>query len=148
LLYTTLGDILQITNPITAYIVTDDRERFLTNYVIGMFGSHVIKTIGHRTHFKGSLRPDKSDHKGMPSGHTTSAMLAASSMTEPKYRWPLYITAAITGHSRIVAKKHSLLQVLGAVVLSETVVFLNDKLTKDKVLFTLMPNGCKFTISF
>lgn len=59
-------------------------------------------------------RPCCNDWKGMPSGHTSGAFSAAGYVYY-RYGWkpaiPVTILAALTGASRIEAKKHSVLQV-------------------------------------
>ncbi|CAN0593464.1 unnamed protein product, partial [Ectocarpus sp. 12 AP-2014] len=41
---------------------------------------------------------------------------------------PLYITAAITGYSRVYAKEHTTAQVIAGAALAEIVTYINSKL--------------------
>ena len=67
-------------------------------------------------------RPDGSDNKSFPSGHT-SVSFAAAATIEKRYGWqvglPAHIVAAFVGVSRIEAKKHFVGDVLVGAVIGE-----------------------------
>lgn len=59
-----------------------------------------------------TIEGKKNRYDGMPSGHTASAWVAASYIRtfSEDYKYlsiPLYLTAAVTGYSRIHAKEHT-----------------------------------------
>lgn len=55
------------------------------------------------------LRPDRSNYHSFPSGHSTTAFVAAAFM-QRRYGWkwgiPAYAVATYTGIGRVLAKKH------------------------------------------
>lgn len=134
------GDYAQIINPVLA-VVFSSQEKGFGHFAI-IYGHSWITTQGIRlvldkTKWKPSKRPivrDKKDRfDGMPSGHTNSAWVAASYLRtfSDDYKYasiPLYITAAITGYSRMHAKEHTVAQVIAGVVLAEIVTYINSKL--------------------
>lgn len=119
----------QVLNPIIAStIATQNRGvghfTLVHAQALGIMG--LGKYAGERLKLPMGKRPDSYSHTGMPSGHTTSAWSAASyvRLNGGDYRYlaiPLYCSAALTGYSRIQAKRHTLAQVLVAIALSETV---------------------------
>ena len=104
-----IGDWVQIGLPIAGYVgawLSDDREgtRQLTRTLIGAsVSAHVFKQLAERS------RPDASDSRSFPSGHTTAAF-AGSEFIRQRYgnKWgiPATAAAAFVGYSRIRANKH------------------------------------------
>ncbi len=106
--------------------------------------SVAIMNVGVRTvkPLAGRLRPDGSDHRSFPSGHTATAFMTAA-MLDHEYGWRSpwfsiagYTTAAITGVSRICNNRHWLSDVvtgagigIGSVYLG---YFLADLIFKEK----------------
>lgn len=70
-----------------------------------------------------SQRPNNGAFDGFPSGHTASAFVAAG-FAQKRYGnalgIPCLILALLTGASRVVAEKHTILQVLGGAILGYT----------------------------
>ncbi|MGX2983235.1 phosphatase PAP2 family protein [Helicobacter sp. 23-1045] len=70
-----------------------------------------------------SQRPNNGAFQGFPSGHTASAFVAAG-FAQKRYGnalgVPCLILASLTGASRVVAEKHTILQVLGGAILGYT----------------------------
>src|SRR3546814_13304154 len=67
-----------------------------------------------------SRRPDGSDDKSFPSGHTSTSFAAAATLHN-RYGWeaglPAYVVASFVGLSRVEAKRHRVGDVLvGAVI--------------------------------
>lgn len=67
-----------------------------------------------------SQRPNGGNFEGFPSGHTTSAFVAAG-FAQKRYGnalgVPTLVLATLTGFSRVVAEKHTIFQVLGGAIL-------------------------------
>ena len=65
--------------------------------------THALKEIFPET------RPDGSDHKSFPSGHTSIAFAAAGTL-ENRYGWqagiPAFVVASFVGLARVEARKH------------------------------------------
>ena len=67
-------------------------------------------------------RPDGSDNKSFPSGHTSTSFAAAATL-EKRYGWqiglPAHLVAALVGVSRVKAKKHFVGDVLVGAAIGE-----------------------------
>jgi membrane-associated phospholipid phosphatase len=137
------GDMAQIVNPlVVAAISTQDKGlgHFAFIYSQQFVLMHGIKIASKSAKADFSKRPyvpGKRDRfEGMPSGHTVSAWSAASYLRvfgENKlYSVPFYITAAITGYSRVRAKDHTYAQVIVGAALSEYLTYLNSTLDWSK----------------
>lgn len=66
-------------------------------------------------------RPDRSDRRSFPSGHSTSAWYLAAS-----YNWNIFVTswAVAIGISRVVLKRHYIHDVLAGLVLGVSFAYL------------------------
>ena len=137
---TRAGDIMQITNPILAGVISS-QEKGLGHFSIVYGESLAImgtsKLIGKSSRLAVSKRPSRSGKRarfdGFPSGHTTSAWTAASyvrvfSDDHKMMAIPLYAAAVITGYSRVKARQHTVTQVVMAAALSESVTMINQKM--------------------
>lgn len=104
------GDILQILIPAVGFGSTlfyeegyDGSIQFVEALAASQVTTEVLKNIVHKQ------RPDGSDYKSFPSGHTTAAFMGASFIHKRyglKYSIPAYIGAAFVGYSRVEADKH------------------------------------------
>jgi membrane-associated phospholipid phosphatase len=136
----TFGDYAQIINPVFVAGLASGEKGF--GHFAVIYGEtfvimHGTKLIANSGKWQISKRPyieNKRDrYEGFPSGHTASAWVAASyvrvfSEDHKLLSIPLYITAAITGYSRIKSKEHTITQVLSGAALAEIVTFVNSKL--------------------
>lgn len=127
-----IGDYLQFINPVAGLMIAAHQDRaihYTANYAQTMLWVGLSKEYGRMTKPRYCRRPcDHANFKGMPSGHTASAWTAASYVrTHKDWRWsvPLYGTAVLTAYSRVKYKKHSVIQVTIAAILSEAVVYAN-----------------------
>ena len=158
----TFGDYMQIINPIFAAGLASQEKgfgHFAIIYSQTFAIMHGTKLIAKSGKWRISKRPyienKKDRYEGFPSGHTASAFAAASyvrtfSDEHKLLSIPLYITAAVTGYSRVKAKEHTGLQVVAGAALAEIVTFVNSKLDWSNeyrsTSFQAFPNGG--TISF
>lgn len=134
------GDYAQIINPIvTAGFASQEKGfgHFAIIYGQTWITMHGVKLLSDKAKWSFSKRPvvnDKKDrYDGMPSGHTNSAWVAAAYLRtfSDDYKYvsiPLYITAAITGYSRVYAKEHTTAQVIAGAAFAEIVTYINSKL--------------------
>ena len=134
------GDYAQIINPIIASGLSS-REKGFGHFAI-IYGQswvamHGIKLVSNKAKWAPSKRPSVHDKKdrfdGIPSGHTNSAWVSASYVRtfSEDYKYasiPLYITAVITGYSRVHSKEHTTTQVIAGAALAEIVTYINSKL--------------------
>ncbi|OED45098.1 hypothetical protein ACH42_05700 [Endozoicomonas sp. (ex Bugula neritina AB1)] len=117
---TKAGDTLQILIPVLAFSSTfyvgDDEGR---TQFYKSFASTVLLTHGGKRIFN-KRRPDDSDNKAFPSGHTSAAFQGAAFIHFRygfRYAIPGYLAASFVGYSRVDARKHDYADVLaGAAV--------------------------------
>lgn len=80
----------------------------------GSIGGTMLITQGLKEVFP-SRRPDGSDDKSFPSGHTSTSFAAAATLHN-RYGWeaglPAYVVASFVGLSRVEAKRHRIGDVL------------------------------------
>lgn len=134
------GDYAQIINPVLAASFASQEKgfgHFAIIYGQSWLTMQGVKLVSDKAKWSLSKRPVVNDKKnrydGMPSGHTNSAWVAASYLRtfSDDYKYvsiPLYITAAITGYSRVHAKEHTTAQVIAGAALAEIVTYINSKL--------------------
>ena len=81
-------------------------------------------------------RPDGSDNKGFPSGHTSVSFAAAATL-QNRYGWkvglPAQALAAFVGLSRVEARKHHVHDVLVGAAIGEASGFLITRRASDRV---------------
>lgn len=114
------GDVIQIAIPAIAATTTIARhdgegsvelgKAFVTNFA----ATEALKFI------VGRERPDGSDHRSFPSGHTSTAFQAAS-FIQIRYGWaggiPALAGATFVGYSRVRAHRHYVSDVVAGAVL-------------------------------
>lgn len=89
-----------------------------------------------------ALRPNHANYEGFPSGHTSSAFSAAGYM-QRRYGWkwgvPMSLLATLVGISRVVANKHTPVQVVAGAMLGFGVSYLASSRyidpQKDRISF-------------
>ena len=128
------GDIIQITLPATAFtsqLFLDKKDSEAITFVKSMGASfivtHTIKRVVNKE------RPNGGDFS-FPSGHTSAAFTGAAFIDYKyglKYGLPAYIFAAFVGWSRVYAKKHDYIDVLGGIIVGVGCVELFTSKTKN-----------------
>ena len=98
-------------------------------------GTTYAVTIGLK-HVIHEERPDGSDHKSFPSGHTSSSFAAAATLHK-RYGWeiglPAHAVAAFVGVARVKADKHFVHDVIAGAVIGEAAGMLLTSPKNDKV---------------
>ena len=127
------GDIIQIALPATAFtsqIFLNKSESEVFTFVKSMGASfivtHAIKRVINKE------RPNGGDFS-FPSGHTSAAFTGAAFIDYKygtKYGLPAYILASYVGWSRVYAKKHDYIDVLGGIIVGVGCVELFTSKTK------------------
>jgi len=115
-----LANTIQILLPSIAYgilVYKNDEEgkkQFYKSFFSTIATTHLLKWVTQKK------RPDNTDTRSFPSGHTSASFQGAVFMDRRhriKYRIFAYISAAFVGFSRIHARKHDLWDVFfGALI--------------------------------
>lgn len=109
---------------------------FISNALMGL-SVEVLKTQTHK------LRPDASDYRSFPSGHTATAFVAAEFMTQeykdvsPWYGIAAYTMATATGSLRVLNNKHWFSDVVtsaGIGILSTKLAYIAYPMIKSRFL--------------
>lgn len=117
------GDRLQIALPLVAWgceAVNGHAAEYFLRYAVMFTAAHATKDVLGRSAI--NMRPIGRD-QGMPSAHTSTAVLGASSlvheclMGQPIAQGVVILAAGFTGASRISAEKHDIWQVLAGAIL-------------------------------
>lgn len=158
----TFGDYTQVMNPLVASAFASQEKgfgHFAIIYTQSFVSMHGIKYIADQNKWGVSRRPNAKNkqerYDGMPSGHTNSAWLAASYIRtfhndRPYLSIPFYVTAAVTGYSRVYAKEHTISQVVAGAALAEIITHINSKLdwSNDYRSTNFYIDGDEFSASF
>lgn len=84
----------------------------------------------------GEERPDHSDDKSFPSGHTSMSFAAAGTLHK-RYGWqigiPAHVVAAFVGVARVKADKHFVHDVVAGAAIGEASAWLITRRKSDKV---------------
>lgn len=102
----------------------------------GSIGVASLAAFGLKEAFP-KTRPDGSDDKSFPSGHTSVSFAAAATLTN-RYGWkvglPAHALAAFVGASRVEARKHFVVDVLAGAAIGELSGFLITSRLNDNVM--------------
>jgi membrane-associated phospholipid phosphatase len=106
-----------------------------TIQAVGSIGAAKLVTYGLKEAFP-EWRPDRSDRKSFPSGHTSSAFAAASTLFNregPTVGIPALAVASFVGLARVEADKHHWYDVVVGAGIGSAAGFLITRDRKDKV---------------
>ncbi len=102
----------------------------------GSVGLASLATTGLKEAFP-TMRPDGSDDKSFPSGHTSVSFAAAATLTN-RYGWkvglPAHALAAFVGATRVEARKHRAVDVLAGAAIGELSGFLITSKFNENVM--------------
>lgn len=102
----------------------------------GSIGAAMLVTAGLKETIS-RTRPDGSDDKSFPSGHTSTSFAAAATLTN-RYGWkvglPAHALAAFVGASRVEANRHFVTDVLAGAAIGELSGFLITRRFDDDVV--------------
>lgn len=141
------GDILVILIPASTLIgtlISGDNQgalEFSKGFLVNQAVTFGLKKMINKP------RPDGSNLNSFPSGHTSTAFQSAAFLQKrygSKLGTPAFILAALTGYTRISAKKHDYLDVLaGSIIgISSAVLFTKPYHKKQmKLTFSNKDNG-------
>jgi membrane-associated phospholipid phosphatase len=101
----------------------------------GSMGAAQLVTLGLKESFP-EMRPDGSNNKSFPSGHTSISFAAAASL-QNRYGWqvgiPAQFAAAFVGVARVKADKHHWYDVIAGAAIGEVTGFLITNRRNDHV---------------
>lgn len=106
-----------------------------TLQAVGSIGAAKLVTYGLKEAFP-EWRPDRSDRKSFPSGHTSTAFAAASTLFNregPEVGIPAMVVATFVGVGRVEADKHHWYDVVVGAGIGTAAGFLITRDRKDKV---------------
>ena len=110
---------------------------------IGSIGAATLVTQGLKETIS-KERPDGSDNRSFPSGHTSSAFAAAATLHN-RYGWkvglPAHALAAFVGASRIEAERHDVVDVLAGAAIGSLSGFLITRKRDDSVVIVPWADG-------
>lgn len=110
---------------------------------IGSIGAATLVTTGLKETIS-KERPDGSDNRSFPSGHTSSSFAAAATLTN-RYGWkvglPAHALAAFVGASRIEADRHDVVDVLAGAAIGSLSGFLITRKRDDGVVIIPWADG-------
>lgn len=135
------GDVLRYSIPLYALGLTVIQEdtaygalQFAATYGATKVTTRYLKETTNKR------RPDGSDRRAFPSGHTSEAF-AGAGFIHRRYgieqAWPFYLAATFVGYSRLHANRHDVVDVLGGAALGVGSAFLFSRPLGN---FTMMPD--------
>ena len=148
------GDVLRYSIPLYALgltVIEEDNAngalQFAATYGVTKLATRYLKEETNKP------RPDGSDRRAFPSGHTSEAF-AGAGFIHRRYgieqAWPFYVAATFVGYSRIHANRHDAIDVLGGAALGVGSAFLfarpigkvtmMPEVSRDKVGLTIFSN--------
>ena len=113
------GDIITTITPFYVVYNAKNKNKFIFIYILTFLLTELFKYMTK------VLRPDKSDYKSFPSGHMSSIYISALYFNRYIRKSNiLYLLSYITGATRIISKKHTIYDIMGAIILSKLVLYI------------------------
>lgn len=126
-----IGDILEILLPLYTVLNLKKKENFTKNFIKNQISVEIIKRV---TNVK---RPDGTNNLSFPSGHMSSAYYSSRylSLVNQKFKGNireklLNILALYVGYSRVHSNRHSEIDILGSILLTELNLYILKKNNK------------------
>ena len=142
------GDFLYETMPFFAPVYSaligdyDQLEEYAAAYMLATAATVSLKSLTHKE------RPDGSNFRSFPSGHTKAAFVSAAYLHRRygwETAWPAYLAAGYVGYTRVHSKKHYPIDVLAGAGIAIGTVF---ALVEPGENFTFLPNISTKEIGF
>ena len=125
------GDILQILLPLFTILNIKTKKKFVKDLFKNLLSVSTLKRITQKE------RPDKSDKLSFPSGHMSAAYYSSRYLILVNENFKgnmkeklLYVLSLYVGYSRVHSKKHSELDILGSILLTELDLYIKRKKNK------------------